>query len=281
MPPGDDEEPARALDGRVSRRRLLSKAGAAAVAAVAAGTLLNPREAKANHFGDGLFVDWVHTHFTEVDAIAVKGEAPNGFGVMGLGQRGVLGQGSSDVGVRGLGVGGVIGVHGQSQSGDGVLGNGKVGVHGIGDTGHGVLGEGNGIDETAGVRGTGRTGVWGSTGVTGYSGVYGQHTGSFGYGLVGDGRGSSGAGVLGRNNNSSGVRGEGVNGVHGKATSGYGGLFEGGKAQLKMVPKGSVGKPTSGAHTKGEVYMDSAGALFVCTAGGTPGTWRKVTTTAA
>src|SRR5215216_3762729 len=35
--------------GRVSRRSLLSKAGAAALGAVAAGTLLNPHEAKANH----------------------------------------------------------------------------------------------------------------------------------------------------------------------------------------------------------------------------------------
>ena len=49
---------------------------------------------------------------------------------------------------------------------------------------------------------------------------------------------------------------------------------------MKLTPKGTAGKPTSGAHTKGEIYLDSAGALFVCTVGGTPGTRRKVTTTA-
>jgi len=48
---------------------------------------------------------------------------------------------------------------------------------------------------------------------------------------------------------------------------------------LKLVAASSRGRP-SGAHTKGEIYMDSAGALFVCVKGGTPGTWRKVTTTA-
>ena len=37
MPPGDDEEPAPALDGRVSRRGLLSKAGVAAAGLMVAG----------------------------------------------------------------------------------------------------------------------------------------------------------------------------------------------------------------------------------------------------
>jgi hypothetical protein len=41
-------EAASAFDGQMSRRSLLSKAGAVAVAA-AVGTLLNPHEAKANH----------------------------------------------------------------------------------------------------------------------------------------------------------------------------------------------------------------------------------------
>lgn len=59
----------------------------------------------------------------------------------------------------------------------------------------------------------------------------------------------------------------------------YGGKFSGSRAQLRLVPAGSAGSP-GGAHAKGEIYMDSAGALFVCTRGGTPGTWRKVSTTA-
>jgi len=113
------------------------------------------------------------------------------------------------------------------------------------------------------VRGEGDTGMWGSSFRTGWSGVYGQHTGTSGYGVVGDGTGGS-AGVLGRN------------------SSGYGGQFEGGKAQLKLKPGGSTGKPTGRTHTKGEIYMDSAGTLFVCVASGNstnPAKWKKLSAT--
>jgi hypothetical protein len=58
---------------------------------------------------------------------------------------------------------------------------------------------------------------------------------------------------------------------------GYGGQFKGGRAQLRLVPGSGAGRP-EGAHSKGELFMDSAGALFVYVNGGTPGTWRKVTT---
>jgi hypothetical protein len=64
--------------------------------------------------------------------------------------------------------------------------------------------------------------------------------------------------------------------VLGRNPSGYGGRFEGGKAQLMLKPGSSVGKPT-GAHTKGKIYMDSQANLFVCFRGGNPAGWRKVT----
>jgi hypothetical protein len=50
--------------------------------------------------------------------------------------------------------------------------------------------------------------------------------------------------------------------------------------QLRLVPSNATGKPTFGAHSKGELYMDSAARLSVCTKGGSPGTWRRFTTTA-
>ncbi len=105
--------------------------------------------------------------------------------------------------------------------------------------------------------------MWGISHKTGYAGVHGQRYSSFqeGYGVVGDGQGNAFAGVLGRN------------------SSGYGGQFEGGKAQLKLTPGAPVGKPTTGEHTKGELYMDSEAVLFVCTGDGTPGKWRRFTTT--
>jgi len=72
--------------------------------------------------------------------------------------------------------------------------------------------------------------------------------------------------------------GTGKTSVWGSSSTGYGGRFEGSKAQLKLEPGRSTGKPT-GAHSKGGIYMDSAGALFVCTADSNPARWAKVPTT--
>ena len=267
--------------GQVSRGSLLSKAGAAAVAAVAAGTLLSPREAEANHSppNSGIKVDFVETHFVRAARVSGDGAALTGDGVIGV--RGIS---------RTDGQAGVVGTQLNTQGG-----------------GPGVVGEGRGPDH-AGVlgrnsNGGGGTGVWGQSGRAGYSGVYGQHTGTGGYGVVGDGMGAGNAGVLGRNNTGDGIRGEGKVGVFGKSSTGtapgvlgestgggmagvfgrnvngYGGTFTGGKAQLRLYPGINVGKPT-GAHSQGEVYMDKAANLFVCTVSGNPATWRKVSTTA-
>lgn len=45
---------------------------------------------------------------------------------------------------------------------------------------------------------------------------------------------------------------------------------------VKLTPAGSTGAPAAGAHTAGELHVDSAGKVFVCTANGTPGTWQQV-----
>ncbi len=71
--------------------------------------------------------------------------------------------------------------------------------------------------------------------------------------------------------------------MKGISTSGYAGEFEGGKAQLKLKPAGSLGKPTSGTHSQGEIYMDSAGTLFVCVASSTAtaaAKWKRLSATA-
>ncbi len=206
----------------------------------------------------------------------VHGEHVNssGHGIVGDGMgpdyAGVLGRNSDGTGVWGRSskteYSGVYGQH-TGTSGYGIVGDGtgtSAGVLGRNPGGTGVRGEGSTSAEVAGVRGLGKRGVWGSSSATGYSGVYGEHTGTSGDGVVGAGKGV-GAGVLGRNN------------------TGYGGQFEGGRAQLMLKPGVITGKPTSGAHTKGEIYMDSAGALFVCVASNTStaaAKWRKVTTTA-
>jgi len=122
-----------------------------------------------------------------------------------------------------------------------------------------------------GVYGKGLYGIQGeSDGATG-QGVHGINS-TAGDGVLGDSQG--GAAIRGR---SFGSTGAGVHGEH--FGSGYGGQFKGGRAQLRLVPGDGAGRP-GGAHTKGEIYMGSNGALFVCVKSGTPGTWRKVTTTA-
>ena len=264
MPSGDDEEPAPALDldGRVSRRRLLSKAGVAAAGLVVAGALTQRdiREAKAAQLIGSVDVPGrgaVEGLNTNSFGIGVLGECPRNIGVKGTAN------GTNGMGVYGEGL--RYGIRGESNNGNGVSGISWF-------SGHVIFGEASSSAEVAGVRSMGKTGVWGSTGVLGYSGVYGQHTGSAGFGLVGDGTGSTGAGVLGRDSSGPGIEGR---------ASKYGGKFAGNQAQLMLVPKSTTGKPTSGAHSKGEIYMDSAGTLFVCTADGTPGTWRRFQTVAA
>ena len=45
---------------------------------------------------------------------------------------------------------------------------------------------------------------------------------------------------------------------------------------LRIRPRTVTGSPTTGTWSKGTLIVDSAGNLFVCTADGTPGTWKKV-----
>ena len=123
-----------------------------------------------------------------------------------------------------------------------------------------------------GVYGKGLPGIQGETdGATG-QGVYGINS-TAGDGVLGDSQG--GAAIRGRSFGSTGV------GVHGEHfDSGYGGQFKGGRAQLRLVPSSRTGRPKGGTHSRGELFMDSNAALFVCVRGGSPGNWRKISTTA-
>jgi hypothetical protein len=240
------EEGTPAFDARVGRRSVLSKAGAAAVAAMAAGTLLgSPRQAKAHTATNTIDADTVNAHYIRAVPHENSGRALHAE------------------------------IYGTSSAVLGWNRHSGAGVDAYSESGSGVNAYGGGEHE-AGVKGEGYTGVWGLTSRTSHAGVYGENTGTSGIGTVGIGKGDD-TGVLGRNRTGQGLRGEGKYGVVAVGDStGYGGRFEGGKAQLKLKPAASAGKPTTGTHEKGEIYMDSAGALFVCTGGGTPGTWKKV-----
>jgi hypothetical protein len=260
-----------------------------------------------NSNGDGVFGEGklgVHGQSSSAVDSGVLGEnSAGGIGISGL----TLGGQSQSAGVLGYSynAGGVaVGVHGVSslneqnqQQGDGVLGVGKNGVHGISSSANdsGVWGENN--NGGFGVGGSTRA----DTGPRGaIAGVWGSNSGN-GPGV----RGTGGTGVLG----------EGFIGVHGISTTssqflpgigvqaehtaggvglwasctggpgfavvalapqGIGITAEGGLAPLRLTPATVPGKPLSGDHSAGELYVDSNGALYFCVTGGKPGIWKNV-----
>jgi hypothetical protein len=239
----------------------------------------------------------------------VQGEAATGvFGKSNTGDgRGVSGEGKT--GVFGLSTGGGHGVVGQVPDGPtaGVFGHGGPSGHGVrGEGGIGVLGTSSrtGFAAVAGDHTGAGVGVVGDVaqGGDGTAGVLGRHKGD-GPGVKGEGRtgvlGEGSPGVVGicgsslqagstpleHHGNAAGVSGKitGIGngpGVFGEGR--YGGEFKGSKipfgAQLRLVPATTVGRPTTEFHRSGEIFMDSAATLFVCTAEGTPGKWVRVRT---
>jgi hypothetical protein len=69
--------------------------------------------------------------------------------------------------------------------------------------------------------------------------------------------------------------GSGVVGVGAAATS-YGVRALGGRASVLLTPNGAAGPARGDAHATGELLEDDAGNLWLCTAAGTPGVWRKL-----
>jgi hypothetical protein len=59
-------------------------------------------------------------------------------------------------------------------------------------------------------------------------------------------------------------------GVAGISTNGYGGIFRGGNAAIRLIKDtANSGQPVTGVHNEGELYVDKDGALFYCVQGGT------------
>jgi hypothetical protein len=207
----------------------------------------------------------------------VAGNSVRGDGAVGLshreGKSGVFGFNDAQRGaIPGLPEGVSPGVSGASTHGDGVAGTAHVsdksGVFGFNDGGG------------AGVAGfsTG-DGVFGHSESDGKSGVVGENTATPGqiggpgdllvFGVTGRANAATGIGVFGDSANGAGVSGKGGR---------YGGVFEGVRAPMRLVPSAISGSPTptSGLHDVGEFYVDSNGDLFFCKVFGTPGTWVKL-----
>jgi len=96
--------------------------------------------------------------------------------------------------------------------------------------------------------------------------------------------GSFGAGVLAQGDEAVIARGvsRGVeasakgDAVSAISDNGVGGFFAGKEAPIRMGAASTPGAPTTGVHHRGELYVDSNGLLFYCTADGTPGSWHQI-----
>lgn len=151
------------------------------------------------------------------------------------------------------------------------------GLRGIG-TAYGVYGVGS---TYAGVFGDGSSGASGVTGIARGStgrrvGVSGAAESSEGVGVSGY---SPGVGVFGDSGSvNSFTPPSGAIGVCGQAlaTGGLGGWFTGVRAALHLEPTSAAGAPTAGPHGVGDIVVDSAGRVYVCTVAGTPGTWNEL-----
>ena len=142
----------------------------------------------------------------------------------------------------------------------------------------------------------------GTTEGTSAAAVYGENKGAGGANAIGV-RGKSltatgtlgtGTGVLGESGNGIGVKGVSANGngvfgqsssvagVRGYSTYAYGGSFYGARAPIYLSPRGSTGPPSTGTHLLGELVVDSAGVLWICTLSSNTtypaGRWQKVGT---
>jgi hypothetical protein len=231
--------------------------------------------------------------------IGVKGDSTSGAGVVGFGS--ITGDGvrgfahdATAYAVRGINAVGTA-ILGDATNGGSGSGSG---VYGQSDHGDGVIGA---TASGTGVRGGSTTGD-GVIGVTGAASAYGVHgvtqdpngTAIFGDALLPSG--SAGTGVAGVSDKGSGLQGTAngaatAMGVVGQSSSGYGlvGLSttgvdlaaHGTGRFLQTNTLAHAGPPTAsdGSFAAGEQIRDAAWALWLCTAGGAPGTWVPVAVT--
>jgi hypothetical protein len=97
-----------------------------------------------------------------------------------------------------------------------------------------------------------------------------------GYGVVAEAINSaagSGVGVYASSSNTLGI---GVQGIAG-AAGGLGASFVGGRANLHLVNASLTGPPT-GAHLRGDIWMDNWGIMWICIGDGTPGIFAPLQT---
>lgn len=248
--------------------------------------------------------------YPDEPVIAVQGADGAGITITGTGKQAINAATTASDTILAASTDGV-GVRATSVNASGVLGSGPIGVRGQASTasGYGVVAEGT---AGAGLIATATTGsaVMGvASGPTG-RGVYGQGgaTGVEAFGVTGvRARGVTvgvlaepiddgiplaialrGRGTVGVSGESIGASGTGVIGTGGRGVSGDGATYAlvasaAGTAALLLgstVHGGATSRIApplrTDAHVVGEIDIDGDGAVWLCTAAGSPGTWRKI-----
>jgi hypothetical protein len=287
-----------------TRRGLLAAAGGAAAGALA----LKPGDARAadgdpllvgsagnaasngtklatsQTSGDCVWIDHSGASVSTVvaatsgaEAISVYGRTA-GFSPFPAGKAAVLGVSTTLTGVKGQS-GAAEGVLGRSQTGPAGV-KGERGASGLTPPAAGVAGDGSDVPGVVGASAS-DVGVVGTTAGSG-AGVRGDipsgagtavhaRTAGTGPGLIVETTSTS------RTSPAAKITEAGTNtGLVVQSVKGRGATFQGKIAALRIVPTSSAGAPTTGAHQPGDLIVDSTGNLFLCTASGTPGTWRQV-----
>jgi hypothetical protein len=234
---------------RRSRRELLAGA-AGALGVIAAETIGRATPARAAD-GDPVLLGLENFSST----LTIIGSQGGGLEVVAAGSLGVEGTAAATDG---------IGVHGLGgQTGIGVLGAGDIGVQGDAPIASpnrvGVLGKADAVPAGTGVLGKSADG----------SGVVGKSaTGAGIYGVSGDYSGGSASGAaVGDSTTKAGVVGltsapTRAAGEFTHVAGGRGGLFSGGKAQLRLHPSSASTHPTKGQ--RGDLFVDKSGRLWFC-----------------
>lgn len=210
-----------------------------------------------------------------VSAMGVMGESVQGSGVVGQSNTGVgvLGESNSN-GVKGISTGLSYGVYGTSNLGTGIAGASSAA------NAPAILGlAGGGSTGILGVSGTLPPAPPAETGVCGYAAQSAAAVGVRGESTIGTaivGQSASNVGIVGFVGSSTPPTVPVGTAMFGASAIGGHDLYAGGSGRIGFLPNLSAGPPATGTYATGDVFCDAGGSMWVCVAGGTPGSFRKL-----
>ena len=170
---------------------------------------------------------------------------------------GTFNGGSPAVTANGGAGAGSVGVDAQVQGTNGIA----VDATSLGNDGIGVRGNGDGF----GVYGNSSSGT----------GIYGETMGQFAVFGQSAGAASDSAGVYGRSMSGRGLHGYGDVGVYAQSLN-VGVSIDAEQTSLRFSTAATSPLTSGATYQTRDIVVDSAGVIWFCVAGGTPGTWRML-----